>query len=69
MMSRRQEKINKLLCKVFGHQLIDGVKYHNHATRGSSKICQRCGFYEVVLADDEQHLSTSSPDTHAQAVK
>lgn len=56
-MSRSSRVFDELWCKVFGHRLVDGPKYHNASTRGCSKICRRCGFYEVIL-DGEQPVNT-----------
>lgn len=48
-MSSKPTKIALLQCKFLGHDFMEGPRYHNASISGHSKICQRCGFYEVVL--------------------
>ena len=43
-----KDKINKKLCQWYGHQWVDGLKFHNHKMKGESKVCLRCGIYETV---------------------
>jgi hypothetical protein len=52
-MSGKPTKIALLQCKFLGHDFIEGPRYHNASISGSSKICQRCGSYEIILDGEE----------------
>ncbi len=57
-MSRTEKRIDKLWCRLFGHHLVDGPRYRNSSTSGCSKICHRCGYYEVLLDDDHEQAKS-----------
>lgn len=57
--ARRSSRWERLKCQWFGHDMVDGLKYHTATKRGCSKVCQRCGFYDV-LEEDVSHLSSPS---------
>jgi len=56
--TRRSSSWEKLMCRWFGHQMTDGLKYHTTTRRCSSKVCQRCGFYDVLEEAIESQSST-----------
>lgn len=53
-----KDKVDRKLCQWFGHQWVDGFKFHNHKVKGESKVCQRCGEYAVIT-------QTVVPDANA----
>lgn len=48
MRTRHSSRWEKLMCHWFGHEMVDGLKYHSVTKRGCSKVCQRCGVYDVL---------------------
>lgn len=56
MRIRRSSSWERLLCRCFGHNMTQGLKYHGASKQGSSNVCQRCGMYEVV---EEQRAGQS----------
>lgn len=61
--TRHSSSWERLMCHWFGHEMVEGLKYHTATKRGCSKVCQRCGFYDV-LEEDVGNLpftSASSP--------
>lgn len=46
--TRHSSRWERLLCQWFGHDMVDGLKYHSATKRGCSKVCQRCGVYDVL---------------------
>lgn len=60
-------KIDLLKCKFWGHDFIEGPRYRNASISGGSKICQRCGFYEIVLdGEDGAAPKAESEDKQTQ---
>ena len=57
--TRHSSSWEKLMCRWFGHQMKDGLKYHSSKTTRYSAVCQRCGFYEVF--EDSGHDSNFKP--------
>lgn len=57
--ARRSSRWEKLMCQWFGHEMVEGLKYHTATKRGCSKVCQRCGFYDVLEEDVGNPLSSS----------
>ena len=57
--TRHSSRWEKLMCQWFGHEMVEGLKYHTATKRGCSKVCQRCGFYDV-LEEDVGNLPSSS---------
>jgi len=53
------------MCHWFGHVMVEGLKYHTASKRGCSKVCQRCGFYDVL--EEEVDNPPSSSVTPSQA--
>jgi hypothetical protein len=39
--------VNKLLCKVLGHKVNEGVYIDSHDNYDSLSYCERCGEYDV----------------------
>lgn len=65
--TRRSSRWENLMCHWFGHVMVEGLKYHTTSKRGCSKVCQRCGFYDVL--EEEVDNSPSSSVTPAQPTK
>lgn len=63
----KPNKIDLLKCKLLGHEFVAGPRYRNAAISGCSKICRRCGFYEVVLDGEEAGLPEKIADDGDQA--
>ena len=60
--TRHSSSWQKLMCRWFGHQMTDGLKYHTATKRGCPKVCQRCGFYDVL----EETIDSQSPTGHTK---
>lgn len=46
--NRDSTRLERLMCQWFGHQMMEGLKYHSATKHGCSMVCQRCGVYEVL---------------------
>ena len=57
--TRRNTRIERLMCRWFGHKMKDGLKYHSSKNSRYAAVCQRCGFYEVF--EDSGHDSNFKP--------
>ena len=57
--ARHSSRWERLLCQWFGHEMTEGLKYHSATKRGCSKVCQRCGVYDVLEEDLCNPLSAS----------
>ena len=55
--NRDSTRLERLMCQWFGHQMMEGLKYHSATKHGCSMVCQRCGVYEVL----EHTLDDSAP--------
>lgn len=60
--TRHSSSWQKLMCRWFGHQMTDGLKYHTATRRGCAKVCQRCGFYDVL----EEIIESQSSAEHTK---
>ena len=49
-MSRKLNKQwNELLCRLMGHNWVEGYKFKGAKGEVCSKVCCRCGFYENII--------------------
>jgi hypothetical protein len=57
-MSRKlSQRWYKLLCRLRGHEFVDGLKFTNaKGQQGYAKVCYRCGLYHNVITDNEQPM-------------
>jgi hypothetical protein len=58
--TRHSSRWERLMCQWFGHELVDGLKYHSVTKRGCAKVCQRCGVYDVLEEEVGNPLSASA---------
>ena len=66
-MSRRTRSLNRqwgeFLCRLMGHDWVDGYKFKSAKSEGCSKVCSRCGFYENTIIHPVTELIPPSSKT------
>jgi hypothetical protein len=52
------------LCRLMGHNWVEGYKFKSAKSEGCSKVCCRCGFYEnTIINPASKPIATSSKMT------
>lgn len=63
-MSRKLNKQwNELLCRLMGHDWVEGYKFKSVRGEGCSKVCCRCGFYENTIINPVSEPTSSNLTT------
>lgn len=58
-----RQRLARLLCQRYGHQLLEGLRYRNPAGQICySLICQRCGEFNKTVIEDASPDSTCAPE-------
>jgi|GEM_PF-4282953 len=50
----------KLLCRLRGHEFVDGFKFRGaKGQQGYAKVCCRCGLCNNIIINDNQQSATT----------